>query len=40
VSVTEETDEVRVKRENTGRLPLVHLDRIAKKPEELTEDRR
>jgi hypothetical protein len=29
-AVTEETTEVRVKRENEGRLPLVHLDRIAK----------
>jgi hypothetical protein len=31
-SVTEETTEVRVNRENEGRLPLVHLDRIAKQP--------
>jgi hypothetical protein len=31
--VTEETTEVRQQRENEGRLPLVHLDRIAKKQE-------
>jgi hypothetical protein len=29
-TVTEETPEVRTKRENEGRLPLIHLDRIAK----------
>jgi hypothetical protein len=30
-TVTEETTEVRIHRENEGRLPLTHLDRIAKK---------
>jgi hypothetical protein len=29
-SITEETAETREKRDNEGRLPLVHLDRIAK----------
>jgi hypothetical protein len=31
--VTEETPDVRIRRENENRLPLTHLDRIAKKSE-------